>query len=595
MSDEQVTRITRNTASDVALTGVAVTGLSVEGPAGTIVQPLDFSVPPGRTLAIIGESGSGKSMTARALTGLLPRGTHAGGTAQIDEERYALAADTIGAAAAQWGRVRGRKVVLLLQDPFTSLSPVLRCGEQIASTIRARRRAEGQRASSKKEIADEVAARLAEVRLPASIVRRFPSELSGGQRQRVAIAAALAAAPRLLIADEPTTALDASTQGEVLDLLRELQRAHSMSLILISHDLGVVAGRADEVIVMRRGDVVERGATAEVLTNPTHAYTRALLDANPSIAQLASVSTGSRAAPTPPLDSDSAVSTVPDPPAAGAGAGAARSSTPAPALTAPLLAAEGISKRFGSVQALHPTTVTVREREILAIVGESGSGKSTLARCVAGLDQPDTGNVLLHGAALPAGRRGRTPDQMQIVFQDPYSTLNPSFTIRQTLAEAVAAARSSGDTRSSSVKRSSQLISARIDELLQLVDLAPELADRRPSQLSGGQRQRVSIARALAAEPQLLICDESVSALDVSVQAQILALLEHLRDTLGLGMLFITHDLGVVARIADRVVVLQHGTLVEEGPAAEVLTSPAHPYTQMLVAAAQADSIRKVE
>jgi peptide/nickel transport system ATP-binding protein len=203
--------------------------------------------------------------------------------------------------------------------------------------------------------------------------------------------------------------------------------------------------------------------------------------------------------------------------------------------------------------------------------------------------------VLLHGAALPAGRRGRTPDQMQIVFQDPYSTLNPSFTIRQTLAEAVAAARSSGDTRSSSVKRSSQLISARIDELLQLVDLAPELADRRPSQLSGGQRQRVSIARALAAEPQLLICDESVSALDVSVQAQILALLEHLRDTLGLGMLFITHDLGVVARIADRVVVLQHGTLVEEGPAAEVLTSPAHPYTQMLVAAAQADSIRKVE
>ncbi len=547
-------------------TGVVVTGLTVDGPSGVIVQPLSFSVPPGRTLAIIGESGSGKTMTARAITGLLPRGTHAGGHTQIDDLRYSLTTDTAG-SSTQWSRVRGHKAVLLLQDPFTSLSPVLRCGEQIALTIRARRRTEGARPLSKHEVSAEVAARLAEVRLPADIARRFPSELSGGQRQRVAIAAALAAEPRLLIADEPTTALDASTQGEVLDLLRELQRVHAMSLILISHDLGVVAGRADEVIVMRHGEVVERGEAAHVLTRPEHDYTRALLEANPSLSLLTADPIEPRA-------------TVKSNPATTAGAGG---------MPQPLLAVDRVSKRFGNVQALHPTSVTVGEREIVAIVGESGSGKSTFARCVAGLETPDGGDVRLHGVLLPAGRRGRTPDQMQMVFQDPYSTLNPSFTIRQTLSEAVEAARTPRE------KRTSSQVSDRVAELLELVDLPTELADRRPAQLSGGQRQRVSIARALAAEPQLLICDESVSALDVSVQAQILTLLEHLRDTLGLGMLFITHDLGVVARLADRVVVLQHGTLVEEGPTSEVLTAPTHPYTQLLVSAARTDSIRKAD
>lgn len=547
-------------------TGVVVTGLTVDGPSGVIVQPLSFSVPPGRTLAIIGESGSGKTMTARAITGLLPRGTHAAGHTQIDDLRYSLATDTAG-SSNQWSRVRGHKAVLLLQDPFTSLSPVLRCGEQIALTIRARRRTEGARPLSKHEVSAEVAARLAEVRLPADIARRFPSELSGGQRQRVAIAAALAAEPRLLIADEPTTALDASTQGEVLDLLRELQRVHAMSLILISHDLGVVAGRADEVIVMRHGEVVERGEAAHVLTRPEHDYTRALLEANPSLSLLTADPIEPRA-------------TVKSNPATTAGAGG---------MPQPLLAVDRVSKRFGNVQALHPTSVTVGEREIVAIVGESGSGKSTFARCVAGLETPDGGDVRLHGVLLPAGRRGRTPDQMQMVFQDPYSTLNPSFTIRQTLSEAVEAARTPRE------KRTSSQVSDRVAELLELVDLSTELADRRPAQLSGGQRQRVSIARALAAEPQLLICDESVSALDVSVQAQILTLLEHLRDTLGLGMLFITHDLGVVARLADRVVVLQHGTLVEEGPTNEVLTAPTHPYTQLLVSAARTDSIRKAD
>nr|WP_245190260.1 ABC transporter ATP-binding protein [Leucobacter exalbidus] len=531
--------------------------MSVSGPAGTIVEPLDFDVRPGHTLAIIGESGSGKSMTARALTGLLPRGTSATGIAVID----AHATDLADTRDDTWAQVRGRRAVLLLQDPFTSLSPVMRCGAQIAATIRARARAAGQPAPSRSALSAEVTKRLAEVRLPATIARRYPSELSGGMRQRVAIAAALAAEPRLLIADEPTTALDASTQGEVLDLLAELQRMHHMSLILISHDLGVVSGRANELLVMRSGEVVERGATERVLSDPQHPYTRALIDANPSITD----GPGEQV-----FDSAAAADPASTPGTAAAAAGAARGTV--------VLEAQGLSKRFASVQALSDASVTVAAGEVVAVVGESGSGKSTLARCIAGLDVPDTGTVTLDGLSLPTGRKGRTPGEMQIVFQDPYSTLNPSFTVRQALQEALSAA---------------QRPASSVDELLQLVELDVALADRRPSQLSGGQRQRVAIARALAPNPRLLICDESVSALDVSVQAQILRLLARLRDELGLAMLFITHDLGVVAQIASRAIVLRQGEIVEAGATSEVLRNPQHPYTQVLVAAATADSIQR--
>ena len=539
--------------------GLVATGVSVEGPAGTIVHPLDLTVPPGRMLAIIGESGSGKTMTARALTGLLPRGTRASGTAEIigapgeGPGGTRTSWDLGDPSEAQWARVRGRQAVLLLQDPFTSLSPVIRCGEQIAATIRTRLRAGGRAAAGK-------------AALDAEVARRYPSELSGGQRQRVAIAAALAAEPRLLIADEPTTALDASTQGEVLDLLRELQRTHRMSLILISHDLGVVAGRADEVCVMRAGEVVERGDARRVLSGPQHPYTRALLEANPTIAEAAEE----------PGEGTS--------PSHGTSAGQSPDAVEAPGPepgSAPVLEVRGISKSFGRVQALHDASVEVRAGEIVAVVGESGSGKSTFARCVAGLETPEAGIVRLDGRELPKGRRGRSPSEIQIVFQDPYSTLNPSFTVEQALAEALRAAGTSAGA-------------AAVAELLALVDLDPALAKRRPAQLSGGQRQRVSIARALAPRPQLLICDESVSALDVSVQAQILALLARLRDELGLAMLFITHDLGVVARIADRAIVLQGGRIVESGATAQVLREPQHEYTRMLVAAAERESARRV-
>ncbi len=536
---------------DPARLGLQVANLAVTGPAGVIVHPLDVAVPPGRTLGIIGESGSGKTMTARALTGLLPSGVTASGSFAVDGHTV-----TLPAQPSDWRQVRGRRIVLLMQDPFTSLSPVHRCGAQIAVTIRARIAAQRgvDRANAVRRdrsvraaVQEEVAQRLAEVNLPAEIARAYPSQLSGGMRQRVAIAAALAAQPRVLIADEPTTALDASNQGEVLDLLLSLQGAHDMSLILVSHDLGVVSGRADEVLVMRHGEVVERGSAARVLTQPEHAYTQQLLSANPSIADL-DITPQAAAAES-------------------AAGGAARD---------PLLVATGMTKRFGQTQALAGVDIDAHAGEVVAVVGESGSGKSTLARCIAGLDVPDAGSVRLAGAVLPAGRRGRTPQQMQIVFQDPYSTLNPVFTVEQTLREALrVAGRPASD----------------VAELLALVDLGPEFADRRPAQLSGGQRQRVAIARALAPRPQLLICDESVSALDVSVQAQILALIARLRDELQLAVLFITHDLGVVARVADRVVVLQGGLAVERGVTHAVLTAPQHPYTQLLVAAARADSI----
>ncbi|WP_427870316.1 ATP-binding cassette domain-containing protein [Leucobacter luti] len=558
-----------NAKTEAAATreGVAAIGLSVEGPAGTIVEPLDLEVRPGRTLAIIGESGSGKSMTARALTGLLPRGTSATGEAEIDGHRYSLASRD----DAMWAGIRGRRAVLLLQDPFTSLSPVIRCGDQIAATIRARVRAETGRTPSRAEVAPEVARRLEEVRLPAETARRYPSELSGGMRQRVAIAAALAAEPRLLIADEPTTALDASNQGGVLDLLRELLAKHRMSLILISHDLGVVAGRADDLLVMRTGEVVERGPAEQVLAAPQHAYTRALLEANPTIADR------------PEAAAREGV---------GAGSGVAGSGVSG---SAAVLSARGISKSFGAVRALSDASVDVASGEIVAIVGESGSGKSTFARCIAGLDVPDAGTVELSGRVLSPGRPGRKPGEMQIVFQDPYSTLNPSFTIEQSLAEALRAA--GRDIRSGRGSGSGPGSGSgwpdTVTDLLRLVELDPALASRRPSQLSGGQRQRVAIARALAPRPQLLICDESVSALDVSVQAQILALLARLKEELGLAMLFITHDLGVVARVASRAIVLQKGEIVEAGTTAEVLYAPQHPYTQMLVAAAEHDSIRR--
>ncbi|GLU88989.1 ABC transporter ATP-binding protein [Agromyces sp. NBRC 114283] len=524
------------------MTGIDVAIDGIEGPAGRMVEPLSFAIAPAASLALIGESGSGKTLTAKSLVGLLPPGFRAAGTLGIDGREHRLEQTD-----ASWRAVRGREVSLLLQDPFTSLSPVHRCGPQIAWTLEAKA---GRRLPAR-ALDAEVARRLDEVNLPARVARAHPHELSGGMRQRVAIAAALASDPRLLIADEPTTALDASNQAEILDLLRELQHERGMAMLLISHDLGLVRGRTDEVLVMRHGEVVERGATARVLSAPEHQYTKALIAADPALALDAAV----------PAEAS----------------GLAEASGPAEASAvdaAPLVRAAGVVKRFGERTVLDGVDLDVAAGEIVGIVGESGSGKSTLARCIAGLEREDGGTIAFDGAMLAPGRRSRTPGQMQIVFQDPYSSLNPMMTIGQILREALAVGGRAA---------------AEVPGLLETVGLPADAAAKRPAQLSGGQRQRVAIARALAPRPRLLICDESVSALDVQVQAQILELLGRLREELGVAILFISHDLAVVRRIADTVTVVWQGRVVERGPCARVLDAPVEEYTKLLVAAAHRD------
>jgi len=531
------------------MNGVTIRDLAVTGPSGETVAPFDADMPAGGMLAIIGESGSGKTLSAKSLVGLLPRGFRARGSLRVGDRDIDLATPP-----ARWGGIRGRVVALLLQDPFTSLSPVHRCGDQIAWTIEAAR---GARLRGR-EREEAVTRSLAEVKLPARVARAYPHELSGGMRQRVAIAAAVASDPQLLIADEPTTALDASNQAEVLDALRALQLARGLPVILISHDLGVVRGRADEVLVMRHGDIVERGRTADVLTRPEHPYTRALVAADPALS---------------PVDTDAAVS-----PAAGE-AGA-------------LVRVRGLGKTFGDRAVLRGVDLDVAAGAIAGIVGESGSGKSTLARCIAGLEQEDAGTIAFAGTALAPGRRSRTPDQMQIVFQDPYSSLNPMMTVGAILREALDAARGSRGTRGSrhTAGAAEEAQTDTVTSLLETVGLDPAFATRRPADLSGGQRQRVAIARALAPRPRLLICDESVSALDVSVQAQILALFRRLRSERGITILFISHDLAVVRTLADTVTVMWDGEVVEHGACVDVLENPRHPFTQTLVAAARREN-----
>lgn len=522
-----------------------IQNLTVDLPAGAdrphALKDLTLSVNAGEIVCVVGESGSGKSLTAGAILGLLPQGVHASG-GQIHWEGQ----DLLQLAPDALRRLRGRRIGMIFQEPMTALNPLRTIGDQIGEVFRTHTRL------GRAEIARRTLELLDSVRLPdpAQAVNAYPHELSGGQRQRAMIAMALALEPALLIADEPTTALDVTTQAQILHLIHDLQRRKGTAVLFITHDFGVVAEIADRVAVMQRGVLVESGTADQVLEHPQHPYTRALIAAVPPLAPAEVRST---------LDADAPV----------------------------ILATKALSKTYrkrgwfgrpGRVtHAVDGVELTLREGQTLGIVGESGSGKSTLARTLLGLLPPDAGSISLAGKPLAfkgGSARHAHAKLVQMVFQDPYGSLNP----RQRVGDIVA----QGPMVHGMPRREALSLA---QELFELVGLSADAIRRFPHEFSGGQRQRVGLARALAMRPQVLIADEPVSALDVSVQAQVLALLARLRQQLGLSIVFITHDLRVAAQVCDHVAVMKDGRVVEEGVCSEVFGNPAHPYTQALLAA----------
>jgi peptide/nickel transport system ATP-binding protein len=503
------------------------------------VSEVSFEVERKEVLCLVGESGSGKSVIAQAIMGLLPKTlTVAGGTISLEGE------DLLAAPDDRLRELRGARMSMIFQEPMTALNPVMRCGAQIDEVLRIHTR------TRESERERRILALLREVALPdpERILASYPHQLSGGQRQRIMIAMALALEPSLLIADEPTTALDVTTQAQILKLISELQQRHGMGVLFITHDFGVVAEVAHRVAVLRQGRLVEVGAKLEVLQRPRHEYTRMLIRSVPTLEP---------------------------------------HGRPADAAAPVVLELRNLSKTYvdrgwlgkrREVQAASGVSLELRKGQTLGIVGESGSGKSTIARCVLRLVQPSAGEILLRGRDIASlGARALRPlrSKVQIVFQDPYRSLNPRRSVGEAIMEG---------PLNYGVPHARALERAR--RLLELVRMDPATLERYPHQFSGGQRQRICIARALALEPDLLVADEPVSALDVSVQAQVLALLAEIRSRLELAMLFITHDLRVAAQVCDQVAVMQHGRVVEYGAARDVFLSPRHDYTRSLFAAA---------
>nr|WP_154677329.1 ABC transporter ATP-binding protein [Parafrankia discariae] len=523
------------------------------------VRSVSLRVAAGEVVAIVGESGSGKSTTAHAVLRLLPRSARiAAGRVRFDGQ------DVTGLSERRFRALRGRDIALIPQEPTTSLNPTQRIGAQVAEVLivhgLADRRTAGREAL--RVLAD---AGMPEPELRA---RQYPSQLSGGLCQRALIAVAIAAKPRLIVADEPTSALDVTVQRQILDHLAGLTRDAGTSVLLVTHDLGVAAERADRILVMADGRIVEEGAPERILDAPEHPYTRTLIAAAPGLE------------PRPRTVPRPAPATAAGPPAA-TGPPAAAVPPEAPHVRVDDLVKEFRLPRSGSsaraVRAVDGVSFTIRRGRTFALVGESGSGKSTAARLVLRLTEPTSGRIVLAGEDVTHTRgeaQRALRRRMQIVYQNPYASLNPRFTVEQIITDPLA----SFGVGSRAERR------RRAAELVDLVALPAAMLARRPAELSGGQRQRVAIARALALRPELVVCDEAVSALDVSVQAQILDLLGRLQTELGVSYLFISHDLAVVRRIADEVGVMHRGRLVETGSTEAVFTSPADPYTRELLA-----------
>ena len=523
----------------------------VDGEEQVAVEAATFDVRRGEVLAVVGESGSGKSVSSMAVLGLLPANATVSGSIRLDDD------ELVGRSEAGFRQVRGDRVAMIFQDPTAALDPVFTVGYQIEEAVR---RHDGSltRAAVRAR-AVELAASV-EIPDPASRLRMYPHQLSGGQCQRVMIAMALASDPDLLIADEPTTALDVTVQAEVLDVLRRLQAGSGTSILLITHDMGVVADLADRVVVMRSGRVVETGDVGDLFASPTAEYTRDLLDAVPRM--------GDRATAVPRAEAGSA-----------AAASGAADAGAAPALAVRGLVVEYGNRIVGRFRAVDDVSLEVARGEILGLVGESGSGKTTIGRAAVGLAPVSSGSVLATGVDLAsASRRERAAvrERVAMVFQNPTTSLNPRYSIAQTVAEPLQVRRG---------LRGSELTD-RVDALLSDVGLGGAWRERYPHELSGGQRQRVAIARAVALDPELLIADEPTSALDVSVQARVLDVFRSLQDRLGFACLFISHDLAVVDSLCDRIAVLRTGRLVEVGDRDAILTAPSDDYTRRLIASA---------
>ncbi|MGR3375348.1 ABC transporter ATP-binding protein [Salipiger abyssi] len=547
---------------------LSVTGLttSFRGPDGwsPVIRDISFDIRPRETLAVVGESGSGKSVTAMSVMGLLnPR------TARVEGDIQFCGAPLLEIPDDRMRSFRGREIAMIFQD--ASLNPVYTVGFQLMETLRMKR------GMTRRDARAEAIALLEKVRIPSAAKRLedYPHELSGGMRQRVAIAMALACKPQLLIADEPTTALDVTIQAQIIELIKQLQDEERMSVMFITHDMGVVAEISDRTAVMYRGDLVESGRTEEIFAAPHEPYTKALLA---SIPRLGSMNGTELPKPFELIDHRT-----------GLPVSAAQNATPEAPRGAPLLRVEDLSVRFdvhggmlnrltGRVHAVEDISFGIAPGETLSLVGESGSGKSTTARAIMGLNRVRGGQIRLGDVTAvgpDAVPRKDLCDRLQMVFQDPFASLDPRMRVGELLAEPLRVhGRASGAT-----------LKEAVGGLLRDVGLKPEMAQRFPHQFSGGQRQRIAIARALALDPALVVADEAVSALDVSVKAQIINLMMALQRERGLSYLFISHDMAVVERISHRVAVMYLGRIVEIGPRRSVFETPSHPYTRQLMSA----------